>query len=330
MEIKKTNEFNKRDYLRANIAAFLQSYSKGLNLVSGKLNSINNNHSVKNLQLENEKRRILERCLALFRSTKFKALIKKEKDKQGILEQEDVRKETREENLRKIADLSQELTDRLSEVILGDLKRKYNMSELATKDMISTVLDSNGITRKDITYTPENKMSKAITDLFGNTISIHHIGRLDYKCDPSSDDYIHAFCISKRLNSEIIMEPRLLFSNIDINMLDNLDYRNAVANTLLSNNNIELSQADDYIGEIDPPNKKNASMADGQEKFESEFYTYKIPDSNYALVFDGTKIEAVRACKEQKQIQSQIQAQLQELQELQVQEHNTKQEGKDR
>lgn len=199
--------------------------------------------------------------------------------------------------------LSQELTDKLSEIVLSDRKRTYNMSKLASTDMLLTVQGPNGTTKKDVTYTPENTMSKDITDLLGNTISIHYVGHLDYKCDPSSNDYIDAFLVSKKLDDEMIMNPRILFSNIDMNKLNDPDYESAVANTLLSSNNIELSQADGYIGELNII--ENSSLLGGEEKFDPGFYTYKISGSTYSLVFEDAKIEAAKACKEQGLLQAQ-------------------------
>lgn len=202
--------------------------------------------------------------------------------------------ENRVENLHKIAELSTELTERLSEIVLSDWKRTYNMSKLASKGMVSTVQRSDGTTRKDITYTPGYTMSKDITDLLGNTISIHHIGRLDYKCDPSSNNYISMFRVSKHVKDEMIMDPCVVFSNIDMNMLDDQSYREVIANTLLSKDNIELSQADGYIGEIHSQSTLNV----GEEKFVPGFYTYQA-SPEYALVYDGEKIEAVKAYKEE-------------------------------
>lgn len=76
MENKKTNEFDRIEYLRKYIAAFLQSESKGNNSVAGALNFLNNHPGQVNPKLASEKRKILE---ALFKNQKFVALIEKEK-----------------------------------------------------------------------------------------------------------------------------------------------------------------------------------------------------------------------------------------------------------
>lgn len=41
MENRRNNPFNRSDYLKSNIAGLLQSESKGLNLVTGRLNIVN-------------------------------------------------------------------------------------------------------------------------------------------------------------------------------------------------------------------------------------------------------------------------------------------------
>lgn len=168
------------------------------------------------------------------------------------------------------------------------------MSKLASNGMVSTVQTSDGTTRKDITYTPNHKASKSIIDLLGNTISIQPVGCLDYRCAPSANNYISMFRVSKHLEDEMIMAPHILFSNIDMDMLDDPSYRDAVANTLLSTNNIELSQADGYVGEI----HSQSTLDVGKEEFVDGFYTYQV-SPRYALVYDGEKIEAVKAYKEE-------------------------------
>lgn len=235
----------------------------------------------------------------------------------GIKDFNSVSSKNRLENFHKISELARELTERLSEIVFGDLKRTYNMSRLASTGMVSTVECPDGTTQKDIKYAPDRVMSKDITGLLGETISIHYIGRLDYKCSPSANNYISTYIVSKHIKDEMVMEPCVLFSNIDMNLLDNPDYKDTVANTLLSKNNIELSHAGGYIGEIHP----QSTLKPGSEQFSSEFYTYQI-SPKYALVYDGEKIEAVKACKEQEQIGAQIETQLQELKN---QKHEQKQ-----
>ena len=276
------NDFNRIEYLRECISAFLHSESKGLNQVSGSLNFINRKPDLKNIEVENQKRHVLEACLRLFKNPKFKELIENEKKKRGI------ENKLSQENLLQIALLADLLTARLSEIVLSDRKRTYNMSEVSTVDTVSKVPD-------DLNLISENLATKNVTNILGHKIEIHHIGRLKFKCRPSADGYIDKFQVTKQMGKDTVI-VREIFSNIDLNRIDeDPEYAYVVANELLSQNNMDLSKADDYIGELDVPPK---GLEDGKEIFQSGLYAYKIPGlkrNPLALYFDGTKIEAIRA-----------------------------------
>ena len=72
------------------------------------------------------------------------------------------------------------------------------------------------------------------------------------------------------------------------------EYCDLVVSELLSEKNLNRSNADDYIGEI----SEESSLKPGEEKIELGFYTYQM-SSKYALVYNGERIEAVRAHKHQ-------------------------------
>lgn len=290
------NEFDKVAYLRNFITKFLQSPNKARHEVVGNLRLLNSNPNVFNIK---EKKQILERLNKLFSNAAFVSLIQKEKQKNGIIELSEVIGDERIDNLHKIANLSQRLTDGLAEIVFSDFKRTYNMSKLASKKMISDIQNPDGSTKKDVNYFDDYKPAKNITDFSGNTISIQPIGRIEYSCDPSFDDYMYAYRISKHLDDEIIMEPQTLFSIIHMGRLDDPDYKNAVANTLLSDNNIELSHTCGFVGELDII--ENSSLSDGEEKFDGGFYTYKIPGSKYTLIYEDAKIEATKAFREEQE-----------------------------
>lgn len=275
-------DFNRLEYFKDCILAFIHSESKGIKQVSGSLNFINYKPDLKNIEIEKQKRQILEACLRLFKNPKFKELIEKEKQKRGI------ENNLSKESLHQISLLANILTDRLSEIVLSDRKRSYNMSQMATKNTVSTA-------PKDLNYTAQDLASKDITDMFGHKITIQHIGRLDFNCPPSANDYIYKYRVTKQMgkDTQIVRE---IFSNIDLNRIDeNPEYAYAVANEILSENNMDLSMANDYLGELDVPPK---GLEDGKELFQPGLYTYKIPGlkrNPLALYFDGTKIEAIRA-----------------------------------
>ena len=118
---------------------------------------------------------------------------------------------------------------------------------------------------------------------------------------------------SRQPGMEYLMNPRPIF--------DNPDYKDTVTNTLLSKNNIKFSHACGYIGEIHP----QSTLEPGKEQFSSGFYTYQA-STEYALVYDGVKIESARACKEQPEIKEQIKSQ---LQILEAQKRNQKQKAEE-
>lgn len=296
MENNVSNEFNKVTYLRNYIAKFLQSQNKAKHEIVGNLRLLNNNS---NGLYDKEKKQILERLDKLFSAPNFVALIQKEKQKNGIVELSTVIGDERIENLHKIAVLSQKLTDSLSEIVFSDLKRTYNMAKLTSNKMISNIKTSDGSTRKAINYFEDPKPAQIITDFSGSTISIQPIGYIEYSCNPSSNDYMYAYEVSKHTDDKTVMEPQTLFSVINMGLLDDPDYKNAIANTLLSDNNIELSHSYGFVGELGII--ENSDLADGEEKFNNGFYTYKIPGSKYTLIYEDAKIEAAKAYRDEQE-----------------------------
>lgn len=289
----RNNPFNRREFFKSNIAGLLQSETKGLNLVTGRLNALNqgpNSNSKEHL----EKRKILERCLALFRSQKFKEHVKKEKSERGILEQEYVTRETRLANLHKIAEYSEELTDRLSEIVLGDLKRKYNMSDKCTTGMLKT---GTPVRLKMV----QNGLNVFAQDSFGNTITIEHIGTLEYDT-LSSNEYICQYRITKQ-TSQNNSKTYDVFSYIDLNALnEDENYRKAVIENLLSDNNIEFSNANGYIGKINNTTESQKQLNVGEEIDDTSYYRYQI-SPEYALEYDGERIEAIKTYNRQQERQ---------------------------
>lgn len=197
----------------------------------------------------------------------------------------------------KINELAKQLTGVLSETFFGDNQRRYNMMKISSHGLVSTKVAPDGSIQKDVVFVPNNKPTVDIEDIRGNTVSIHLVGRLEYRCNPSGDNYIYAYYVSKHSDEEIIMNPKLVFSNIDINELDdNPEYSDLVANMLLSKNNIELSQVGGYIGEI----RQQSSLPVGEQRVSPGFYTFQMSE-NYLLEYDGEVIEAVTAYQAQQQ-----------------------------
>lgn len=176
------------------------------------------------------------------------------------------------------------------------------MSDLTSSgtNMISTITGPDQTTRKDVSYIPEDRISRDLTDAFGNKISVHHIGRLQYSTYPSADNYIYKFRICKYGEDDSIIMHEV-YSDIDLSRVDeDPDYAYAIANILLSSNNIDFSKAYGYVGELC---ESPTDLEDGTEKIVHGIYSYKIPNSQYSLVFDGERIQALRAYNEEQEKQ---------------------------
>ena len=307
METRKNNDFNRMDYLRTNILAFVQSESKGINQVRGALNALNSPHNIhNNTQANNQKRKILESCLELFKNSRVKELVQIEKEKIGIIDLNTVTRTSRDENLHKMSALANELTDTLAEIILGDSKRKYNMSSIRSDGMVASIKNPDDSVKKAVKYVPEDKMSITLSDLMGDKISVKHIGCLYYKT-PFAVEYIYKYRVSRQSTDE---EPIIneVFANIDLNTaLEDKEYSNALLNTVLSPNNIELSQTGGYIGDLSCTTNSITQLKPGEEYFQEDkqngkprmsYYRYQI-SPKYALEFIDDRIEAVMAYNEQ-------------------------------
>ena len=292
----KNSPFDRREYLKSNISGLLQSETKGLNLVTGRLNALNKQPSLNNLENQ-QKRKILEKCLALFNSQKFKEHVRKEKSERGILEQQYVTSETRLDNLEKIGKYSEELTDRLAEIVLGDLKRKYNMSDKCTTDTVST---SSPVKLQTV----NNGFSVTAYDDLATAITIQHIGNLHYDT-LSSNESICQYRVQKHLSPDDIKTYEV-FSYIDLNAFnDDIEYQTLVLRDLLSDNNIEFSNANGYIGQVRNTSQSKKQLKVGEELDSDDYYRYQI-SQKYSLEYNGERIEAIQKYERQQEMKKAI------------------------
>ena len=306
MENRKNSNFNRIEYLKSHIQAFVQSESKGINQVRGALNALNSSHITKNTQVDTQKRKVLESCLELFKNSRMKELIQIEKEKKGIVDLTTVSRDCRDENLHKMSVLANELADTLAEIVLGDSKRKYNMSSIRSEGMVASVESSDGSVKKAIKYVPQDKMNITLSDLMGREISVKHIGCLYYQT-PFTVEYIYKYRVTRQSSDgePIIHE---VFANINLNTaLENKEYSNALVNTVLSQNNIELSKTGGYIGDLSCTTNSTTKLNPGEEYIQEDeqngkkkmcYYRYQITPK-YALEFIDDRVEAVMAYNEQ-------------------------------
>lgn len=190
------------------------------------------------------------------------------------------------------------------ERILGDYKRKYDMSDMINEDCIATRLDGVTAKKKKLVEFVEGNFSEhAYLNPKGHTIIIKELGKLYIEEWNGVISDISKYRIETQIGEDEYLVDEV-YSNIRIIDMDNLEYRETVFNELLGDNNIMLSNTGGYIGEIInlPIELKNERV--GTEKtVGGDTYFYKI-NENYALKYDGKDISAVMIFEQGKQIQS--------------------------
>lgn len=234
---------------------------------------INNN----NKEINSEKIKILENCYRIFSKPEIRKAIAE-----------------RRANTKLDTNALVELVlNIISEKVLGDRKRTYNMSDKYSEESIATQTNKHGESQKMIHFTPINKpLSINLVDDHGHEFSITKTGTLFYN-DGIIEESIDQFRITKKTNDNQF-ENYEIFSQIDFSKLkEDKTYKQVVLQELLSQNNIELSNAGGYIGEIVNAKAQHNNLKVGEQRNNPHgFYTYQI-SSNYALVYDALPLTAV-------------------------------------
>ena len=248
-----------------------------------------------------EKRKILENCKNLFESDSTQ--------KEVDLEIATIYSEANATKGRNPTDseIAKWLIKCFPEEIFAVNKRTYDMSQIETKGMLSTKKTPQGNVLKIVGYVSFEERQKkhnqgnvkkappkkVLKDRHGNTIEIELMGWLAYRT-PSSDEYLYKHSITKTVNG-VRQEPFETYSNIDIVAMDySKEYCTLVVSELLSEKNLTRSNASNYIGEI----FEESSLEPGEEKFDLGLYTYQM-SPNYSLVYNGERIEAIKAYTQQ-------------------------------
>lgn len=248
-----------------------------------------------------EKKQILENCKNLFESDSTQ--------REVDIEIETIRSDINTTKGRNPTDseIAKWLIHCFSEEIFAVNKRTFDMSHLPAKGFLAPIKTSQGKTSKVISYVSfeqiqqekQKKDGKVIErparlfkDKHGNTILIEFMGYLAYGT-PNYNSSIGKYLITKTVNGNEQKDE--VFTNLDMHALSSDEaYRKAVVQELLSKKNLERSNADNYIGEI----LTESILKPREERLGDSVYTYQIT-SEHALVFDGEKLEAVRAYKQQ-------------------------------
>ncbi len=183
--------------------------------------------------------------------------------------------------------------------ILGIKKREYDMSKLFNKEYIATIQDKKmGETRKALVYEEKKVPLKEIIDNDGNKVTIEQSGILYTKQWNGVSSYIKKYRITRQTGeNEYVAND--VYSNITIEQLEDPKYKDAVLQELISSNNIALSNAKGYIGEvIKTPQGMEEVPIEGEKMLEDGSYIYKINDK-YSLYYDVAELSAVMLYEQQ-------------------------------
>jgi len=314
--MEKKSNFNKNISAVTALQKFVAYYRNGYNVLDAYedlLNRINNDKNPQNINDNMERRKIIEKCRDLFKDISMKEKLDAEI---AYFEKEMISATGKKPTTSQVA---KDLFQTFSEELMGIAKRTYDMSELSSNNMLSLAKRPDGTVQKAVAYASFDEMKqkiqsnykreiqapeKILQDKYRNPIHIQFMGCLTYKTR-STNEYIYKFNITKNVNGK--EKSYEIFSNIDIfasNMKNSKEYGDIIASELLSDNNLERSNADGYIGEIHP----QSALEPGDEKFDGGIYTYQI-NPKYALVYNGERIEAIRAYKQQEMMKKSAQAQ---------------------
>ena len=294
--------FKKDFHARIILQKFLIEYMRG-----GSISDVYN-YLTAHQKDNKEKIKIIKNCKKLFEDAPQKDDSKKDKTPKAVdIELATFQAEIKDKVGRNptAAEITNWLLECFSEEIYGIDKRTYDMSKIATKDMLCKIRTKQGSIFKVVTYVSFEEQQKkhkdghnrkppeiALKDRYGNPIRIRFMGCLAYRT-PSCNQYIYKHHITMTIDG--VEQEFEKYSNIDIFAMNyNQDLCNLVVSELLSKKNITKSNADDYIGET----SEQSSLEPGTEKIMPGFYIYQVsPDR--AIIYNGERIEAIRAYKEQ-------------------------------
>lgn len=286
--------FNKKLSAEMILQDFVVAYTRGgSDSVTQQYNTIlkqlDEDKKPENLEDNLQRRKILEKCRDLFKDISLKRNLDEKLD----LYRNEMMESTGAFPTN--AEIAKMLFQEYSDTILGG-KRRYNMASLATTDTVTKVdfEEFNPKNPKEKAFRPPFTLrSKTKKDDF---IHVEYLGRLHYYTG-IIDDYIYKYRIYRNVNN--VKKIYEVFSNIDGNQLESdKERRHVVFTELLSQNNLENSFANGYIGEVTTPKDSQTPLKVGEEITIPGYYRYQVT-KNYAIEFDGTRIEAIQKYQQQ-------------------------------
>ena len=166
-----------------------------------------------------------------------------------------------------------------------DAKRKYSMNDLYLPNLIASDKFSNA--KKEIFIPAKKNIEYEYIDKSGKIVKITLLGSLHFEEWNGVQSSINKYRI-QRQTGENEFSDNQVYTTIIIPKMEDVDYREAVIEELLSNENIELSNCGGYIGKIENSNQAGEK---GEEIQDNSGYSYRI-NNKYILYFDATEVAA--------------------------------------
>lgn len=173
------------------------------------------------------------------------------------------------------------------EEIFGEPKRKYDMNDLYRDDLISRYKNDK---RKEY-ITPHSKpLELKYKDRRNKTVKLSNVAELQYTGWNGAKANLSMYKVQREQESGEFTE-NYVYSNIMIANMDEPEYRNAVLDELLSENNISLSNVGGYVGEIAYEPKSGEDDKLFTENQKGGRYTYRV-SKNYVLAYEDEEVTA--------------------------------------
>ena len=187
--------------------------------------------------------------------------------------------------------LKKDFLSKYANLILGKDLRKYDMSDLYNSSLIASNKRIPSMKNIKANLRRDNRVTHRFTDNNGNNFSITKIGELNYQEFTGLDTGISIYEIEQSSKGDETLAKRIIYSNINIQQMDDEEYRNLVLHELLGTDNLDKSNCGGYVGEILRRPRKNEQDTLFSESRNSSEYTYRLTDK-YVLSFDATAVTA--------------------------------------
>lgn len=186
--------------------------------------------------------------------------------------------------------------------ILGEFKRKYDMSHKYLKGSIATIQGPYGTIKNDIEFSDSYFDAEEFEAPDDGTIKIQQTGELTYtSAFRIQGNKIMRYKVSIPAGDNKVKEY-VVFSDIDIDKMKiDEEYREVVLGELLSKNNLEFSNCQGYIGTIYSTRSNLDQMKPGEEREDGRYGDYEYQATrNYQVRYTTEEISAVMEYQQEK------------------------------